>query len=193
MVDTISEEQGRLLLKMARTSIGRKLGLSANETMEEDRPWDSGFLDQKRGLFVTLHKAGKLRGCIGNIEPVKILARGICDNAVSAAFDDNRFAPLSVDEFSLVDIEVSLLSLPEKLEYTDGNDLQTKLVPHRDGVIVEKGGRRATFLPQVWDQLPSSQEFLRHLCTKAGLASNAWEKEGVSVYIYQVQAFGEMS
>ena len=190
MRNSISKKEGSLLLKMARASIGEKLGVQPELP---ELPEDQSFLENKQGLFVTLHKKGKLRGCIGTIEPVKRLGRAIVENAKFAAFRDHRFSPLSKDEFNEVDIEISLLSVPEKFEYESSGDLVNGLEPHKDGVIIEKGGARATFLPQVWEQLPNCDVFLTHLCVKAGLAADAWEKEKINVYTYGVQSFGEKS
>ncbi|MCG8635034.1 MAG: AmmeMemoRadiSam system protein A [Desulfobacterales bacterium] len=189
MAGNISESQGDVLLKMARASIYEKLGYPSGDP--ETREQDSAFLERKQGLFVTLHKKGKLRGCIGNLEPVKTLREGIAENAVCAAFRDSRFSPLAPEELDLIEIEVSLLSQPEKLAFRDCRDLLTLLVPGKHGVIIEKGGCRATFLPQVWEQLPGCEAFLGHLCTKAGLASTAWKEKGMIVYTYEVQHFAE--
>ncbi|MDD9304334.1 MAG: AmmeMemoRadiSam system protein A [Desulfobacter sp.] len=189
MTGQLCQGEGRLLLKMARASIGEKLGIQSCDPKDGDQ--DLGFLKEKRGLFVTLHKKGHLRGCIGTIEPVKPLGSGICENAVCAAFKDYRFPPLTEDEFSCMDIEISLLSIPEMLEYKSPEDLVQRLVPGRDGVIVEKAGCRATFLPQVWEHLPLCDAFLSQLCTKAGLGADAWQKEDLTIYTYGVQSFAE--
>ncbi len=190
MADNFSEHQCDVLLKMARASISEKLGFSSNA--QEIKGQDSAFLEKKQGVFVTLHKKGRLRGCIGNIEPVKTLKDGIVENAVCAAFRDSRFAPLAPEEFDLIDIEVSLLSRPQKLAFKDSQDLLSLLVPGKDGVIIEKGSCRATFLPQVWEQLPGCEEFLSHLCSKAGLSATAWKETGINVYTYDVQYFAEI-
>ncbi len=190
MADNFSEHQGDMLLKMARASISEKLGFSSKPM--EKKGQDSAFLEKKQGLFVTLHKKGRLRGCIGNIEPVKTLKDGIVENAVFAAFRDTRFSPLAPEELDLIDIEVSLLSRPQKLAFKDSLELLSLLVPGKDGVIIEKDGSRATFLPQVWEQLTGCEEFLSHLCTKAGLSPTAWKEKGIIVYTYDVQYFAEI-
>lgn len=151
----------------------------------------SDKLREKRGCFVTLHKQGALRGCIGSIEPLTSLVECVTENARNAAFQDPRFAPLGLDELPEVDIEVSVLTVPEPLEFTDGEDLKRKLKPGVHGVILSRGFHRATFLPQVWEQLPDPQDFLEHLCLKAGLDRNAWRDDRISVKIYQAQYFCE--
>jgi len=195
MGNGILEHQGRLLLKMARESIREKLGIpSEGPAKKQEVPEkyeDKAFLDTKQGLFVTLHKHGALRGCIGTIEPVKVLRQGICDNARLAAFHDTRFSPLTLDEFHEVDIEISLLSVPEPLEFTTSEELLAGILPQIHGVIIKKGNAGATFLPQVWEQLPMPEDFLNQLCIKAGLSSTAWKNEGLAVQTYEVQCFSE--
>ena len=184
----ISNKQGQVLLRMARTSIAKKLGLLVDETrIDLNQP----FLDVKQGLFVTLHKNGALRGCVGVIEPVEPLKTGIGDTARLAAFNDSRFSPLTKDEFDQVDLEISLLSLPEKFEYSSAKELGQRIVPFKDGVIIEKKTKRATFLPQVWEQLPDTASFLSHLCIKAGLDADDWTHGDLIVYTYRVQLFCE--
>ncbi|HCY87718.1 MAG TPA: AmmeMemoRadiSam system protein A [Desulfobacteraceae bacterium] len=188
--DRVSKHQAKMLLAMARNSIGERLKRPTDEI--EPGVGDASFLEQKQGVFVTLHKQGRLRGCIGNIEPVKSIRDGIAENAVHAAFRDTRFAPLSEDEFDHIDIEVSLLSVPVPLDFKDSGELTERLIPGRHGVILEHGGCRSTFLPQVWEQLPRPEDFLSHLCTKAGLPASAWKDRPITVYTYEVQSFGEL-
>ena len=146
---------------------------------------------QNRGCFVSLHKNGNLRGCIGVINPDFSLAEAVKMNAINAAFDDSRFFPLQNNELEEIDLEISLLTIPESLEYSDSNDLLKKLIPEKHGVIISKGFRKATFLPQVWEQLPDPVQFLKHLCTKAGLNPFSWKESGLSVQVYEAQVFSE--
>jgi hypothetical protein len=184
----ISDEQGWMLLKMARAAIAEKLGVSVDKTQID---LEASFLEIKMGLFVTLHKNGSLRGCIGIIEPVEPLKAGIQETARLAAFKDSRFAPLARDEFDQVDLEISLLSPPEKFEYNAPKELVQRLVPFKDGVIIEKASRRATFLPQVWEQLPDPASFLSQLCLKAGLDADEWDNGSLTVHTYRVHSFSE--
>lgn len=184
----ISDKQGQMLLKMARISIAEQLGLPVGDTqIDLNQP----FLEIKQGLFVTLHKNGALRGCIGVIEPVEPLKTGVGETARLAAFKDSRFAPLARDEFDQVDLEISLLSVPEKFEYRTSKELVQRLVPFKDGVIIEKGSRRATFLPQVWQQLPDPPSFLSQLCIKAGLDADEWTTGSLTIHTYRVHLFCE--
>ncbi|WP_321492302.1 AmmeMemoRadiSam system protein A [uncultured Desulfobacter sp.] len=184
----ISDKQGQILLKIARNSIAEKLGLYVDKTqIDLNQP----FLEVKQGVFVTLHKDGALRGCIGVIEPVESLKTGVANTAKLAAFKDFRFAPLAREEFDQVDLEISLLSRPEKFEYSSAKELIQGLEPFRDGVIIEKGSNRATFLPQVWNQLPDTASFLSQLCIKAGLDADEWTKGSLDVQTYRVHLFCE--
>jgi len=184
----ISDEQGQALLNMARASIAEKLGISVDTTRID---LEASFLDIKMGLFVTLHKHGKLRGCIGIMEPVESLKTGVPETARLAAFKDSRFPPLARNEFNQVDLEISLLSPPEKFEYSSAKELRQRLVPFKDGVVIEKAGCRATFLPQVWEQLPDPASFLSQLCLKAGLDADEWNDGSLTIHTYRVHSFSE--
>jgi uncharacterized protein len=183
------QKHGEKLVELARFSIAQKI-LPAKTTSVPNLSDIPGHLrTEKRGVFVTLHMNGRLRGCIGNIEPEKNVLEGVQENAVHAAFDDSRFSPLTPEEFWDIDIEVSLLTPPQKMHYSDPGDIPGQLTPFEDGVIVEKGHRRATFLPQVWEQLPDPEAFLSQLCLKANLDAHAWQTGNLGIYTYQVQSF----
>ena len=187
--DALTEKEGGHLLAVARKAIERKL-LNQGDTRRPDEAL-SPRLSEKRGTFVTLTINGSLRGCIGHITPQEPLIEGTRINALNAAFHDPRFKPLSQKEWRSVKIEISVLTDPKPLPYSDGDDLLEKLRPGIDGVIIKKEYHQATFLPQVWEQLPDKKEFLTHLCLKAGLDGYAWEREELEVSTYQVQAFEE--
>ena len=191
MTAVVSKKESLALLKLARECIAGEFEKKSPDIKDISNGISKNVLKQKRGIFVTLHKKGELRGCIGNIEPVKTLENGIRENAIYAAFKDSRFTPLTRDELSRIDIEISILTLPEKVIYKDIQDLISNLIPGVDGVIMGKGHHRATFLPQVWDQLPEPEAFLTHLCTKAGLPAREWEKGELLLHTYQVFSFGE--
>ena len=183
----ITTEQGRILLAHARRTIALKLGRSEH-SQETESP---EVFRQNGATFVTLKKRGQLRGCIGNLEPVGSIWDGIRDNALNAAFHDLRFSPLKTDEFDEIEIDISLLSPAVLLEYTDGSDLLAKLRPGLDGVILRLGPARATFLPQVWQQLSHAEDFLNQLCRKAGLHESAWRDMHPDISTYQVVCFSE--
>ena len=187
--DQLTEEEGRYLLSFARKTIEQKIfNLGAQLELES---FDSNTFSEKRGTFVTLTIDGGLRGCIGNIVPQESLLDGVKANAINAAFRDPRFEPLSEKEWEKVKIEISILTDPKPLDYSNRRDLLEKMKPGSDGIILKKGYNKATFLPQVWEQLPEKKEFLTHLCLKAGLDGNEWEKGKLEVSTYQVQAFEE--
>ncbi|MFH1122433.1 MAG: AmmeMemoRadiSam system protein A [Pseudomonadota bacterium] len=187
--DQLTQEEGKYLLSVARKTIGD--GLLNQKGQAQSHKELSPRFSEKRGTFVTLTLDDCLRGCIGHIIPQESLLEGIQANAINAAFRDPRFRPLSKEEFERTKIEISILTEPKTLEYADGDDLLGKLRPGIDGLIIKKGFRQATFLPQVWDQLPDKRAFLGHLCLKAGLDEDAWNKEKLEVSTYQVQAFDE--
>ena len=148
-------------------------------------------LKKDRGVFVTLTIQGRLRGCIGHIEPVQPLYLDIIDNAVSAAFKDPRFDPLSKDEYDQIKIEISILTIPRILKYGNTGELLAGLEPFKDGVIIKKGRYQATYLPQVWEELSQKETFLSSLCIKAGLPQDEWQKGGLEVRKYSVEKFEE--
>ncbi|MBW6465478.1 MAG: AmmeMemoRadiSam system protein A [Brevefilum sp.] len=141
--------------------------------------------------FVTLTIAGNLRGCIGALDPYQPLALDVQEHAVAAALQDYRFPRVKPAELPHIQVEVSALTPRTRLEYQGPRDLIARLRPHIDGVILQDGLRKATFLPQVWDKLPDPEEFLSHLCMKMGGSGDLWRKKKLDVFVYQVQEFQE--
>jgi AmmeMemoRadiSam system protein A len=182
----LTQEQGIVLLQLARVTLVREFS-GGNPVAVPNDP----DLLQQRAVFVTLTLAGKLRGCIGNLIPVGPLWQGVRDNAIHAAFADQRFSPLTEKELEQVNIEVSVLTPPVELRHRGGGDLLEKLRPGIDGVILKKGRQSATFLPQVWEQLEEPSLFLAHLCLKAGLPKECWMTDELSIETYQVESFSE--
>ncbi len=192
-LSALTPEQGRKLVELARLTLmerfKRKLPedqVSDLEAQLEDEPFQV-----HNGTFVTLKIGGQLRGCIGSLVGRESVADGVRSNAINAAFNDPRFSRLTNKELDRVSIEVSVLSEPQPLAYSDPEDLMAKLRPGIDGVTIRKGLAGSTFLPQVWDQLPAPNDFLSHLCMKAGLQSDAWLIGDLDVETYQVQYFEE--
>lgn len=185
-MDELTDKQGHDLLMLAREAISARLGRKIERKLEEDEA-----LHEQRGTFVTLKKAGDLRGCIGNIEPIRSILNGVCENAISAAFHDHRFSPLTVEELGEIHISISILTEARDLQYTDAKDLCRKIRPGIDGVILRFGRASSTFLPQVWEQLPDVEQFLSQLCIKAGVSKECWRREKVEIQVYQVQSFAE--
>lgn len=161
---------GPALVELARDSI--RSGLADGRPMAaEGLP---GILAEPGAAFVTLKRHGQLRGCIGSPTAWRALGEDVVDNAFKAAFRDPRFPPLTEAELEDLDLSVSVLTPPEAIRFADEADLLGQLRPHVDGIIIEDQGRRALFLPSVWEQLPEKQSFLMHLKMKAGLAANHW-------------------
>ncbi len=178
------EALGATLIARARWAISHELGLSA-----ADPPAHPAFAERV-ACFVTLTRDGRLRGCIGSLQPQRPLGADIDHNAVAAAMSDHRFEPMTASEWPSVKVEVSVLSRPEFMEFKSEQQVLDRLRPGRDGVIFFEGCRRATFLPQVWAQLPDPREFLGHLKQKAGLPAGHWSGN-VMIATYQVEKFVE--
>lgn len=147
-------------------------------------------LAEPGAAFVTIQERGALRGCIGSIIAHRALIDDIIENAKAAAFSDPRFPPLSAEEFENITIEVSILTEPKPLEYSDIDDLKSKITPKKDGVILKYDGYQATFLPQVWEELPNFDDFFAHLCLKAGMSPNCLEFHP-EIWVYNVEKFSE--
>ena len=186
---SIENKDRMILLRLARSVIMSEL--SGDRGLVLRLRDISPALEQKRGCFVTLHKEGSLRGCIGTIEPRTSLYSCVEENAINAAFRDPRFSPLTKDEIDAVDIEISVLSVPRMLQFKDGEDLKSQLIAGAHGVILSQGHRRSTFLPQVWEQLPQKDIFLEHLCLKGGMARSAWQDKSTRVEVYEAEYFSE--
>lgn len=179
MFDT---DQGKTLLHLARAAIARELGFHSHDLPRTD------WLEQPGATFVTLTLHGQLRGCIGSLEARRSLREDVCANAVASAFRDPRFAPLDKEEFAEVVIDVSVLGKAEPIRFNDEEDALAQLEAGLDGVILEYGMHRATYLPQVWTQLPAPKEFIEQLKVKAGLPDDFWSDD-IQLSRYRVQKF----
>jgi AmmeMemoRadiSam system protein A len=181
----MSSDRGTTLLAIARGAIATSL----------DRPAPSfenaAWLTEPGASFVTLTWRGELRGCIGSLMAERPLRQDVESNARAAAFRDPRFAPLSTGEYADVGIEVSELSALEPIAFESEAQLLTLLRPGMDGIVLEYGSRRGTFLPQVWEQLPEPHAFLAHLKQKAGLRADFWA-DGIRLSRYTVTKWREM-
>lgn len=177
-------KEGQILLHLARAAIARELGFSAHEMPQSE------WLEKPGATFVTLHLYGELRGCIGSLEARRPLVDDVQSNALASAFRDPRFEPLSKEELADVVIDVSLLGNSEPIHFRDEQDALAQLNPGKDGVILEYGRHRATFLPQVWSQLPEPRKFLSRLKEKAGLSATFWSND-IRLSRYAVQEWNE--
>ncbi len=178
---TINPSDRNLLLETARASIQH--GLDQGKALEVHTADYPDELQAERACFVTLQIAGELRGCIGHLQAMQPLIDDVAENAWAAAFQDPRFAPLSQAEFPRLEIHISILSPPQAMTFTSQEDLLAQIRPGIDGLILEDGYRRGTFLPSVWESLPDTSDFLAHLKLKAGFPANYWsDKIRISRY-----------
>ena len=184
---SLNEEDQAYLLHLARETL--ELYLEEGKIPEIDESELSEILKEERGCFVTLNKGGMLRGCIGNLTAQDALYQGVIENAINAAVRDPRFPPVTLDELEDIEIEISVLTPPTEITYGTTEELIEKI--RGKGVIIQSGFSRATFLPQVWEQLPRPEEFLSHLCLKAGLPSSCWREGSITVSVYTAQVFSD--
>ena len=175
------------LLGIARASLREAVG--SGRLAEPAAPGPE--LAQPRGCFVTLTERGALRGCIGNLTARGPLYRQVAENARSAALEDPRFSPVPAAEEGALKIEISVLTEPRQLFFSSTDDLLEKLQPGVDGVILRIGDHLATYLPQVWEQMPGKTAFLDSLAEKAGCDASDWRKPGTAVFLYEVESFKE--
>ena len=180
----VPPEAGEILLDVARATISGALGLPAAFAAVPN------WAQQPGATFVTLTESQGLRGCIGSLQAHRPIAEDLRANALAAAFEDPRFPPLSVSEWSQVRVEVSLLSSLQPMHFDSEESLLAQIEPHRHGLVLTYGARRGTFLPQVWEQLPQPREFLRALKRKAGLPADFWAGE-MEVHWYTVEKWRE--
>jgi len=185
---TLNTQQRKILLQTARESI--HTGFLEGHPLEVNPADFEEALQARRATFVTLNAHGELRGCIGHLEAIQPLIKDVSDNAFSAAFHDNRFPPVGEREFDQLEIHISVLSPPEPLSFSAEEDLLRQIRPGVDGLILQDGYYRGTFLPSVWEQLPGREEFLAHLKIKAGLPANYWS-DSLQVSRYTTESFSE--
>lgn len=175
---------GQTLLPIARAAISVAVGRQL--VADENALW----LQESGACFVTLTQQGQLRGCIGTLEARRTLLADVKANAVAAALQDPRFLPLSATELTHTDIEVSVLSPMQALQFENEAHALAQLQPGIDGVVLEFKHHRSTFLPQVWEQLPTVDQFMTHLKYKAGLPPDFWA-EGLRLSRYSVSKWKE--
>lgn len=164
------------LLQLAREAIESKFGkeLIIDEKIKKK-------YSRNQACFVTLTEKGGLRGCIGSLAPSQELWKDVIDNAINAAFFDPRFLPVDQSELDDIKIEISILNIPKKLEFLDEHDLLEK-IDKKMGIILKKGYNSATFLPQVWEEIPDKVKFLEQLSLKAGLGRDSWKTADYRYY-----------
>lgn len=182
----ISTEEQEILLDVARQSIrytleyGDQIPLVVDDYPER--------LREKRATFVTLHLDGELRGCIGSLEAYQPLVLDVARNAHAAAFTDPRFLPVTAAEFKCLEIHISILNPAQEMQFDSQKDLIGQLRPGSDGLILQEGNHKGTFLPDVWEQLPEPERFFAHLKLKTGLPLNYWSPS-LRVWRYTTTSF----
>jgi uncharacterized protein len=189
MSDPLTAAEKQRLLRLGREALEH--GVLGKTLPMLDEHSLTPRLMEDGASFVTLTMADELRGCIGALEAHQPLAEDVREHAIAAALRDPRFPPVTPAELKAIRLEISRLTTPLPLTYSSPEDLIKKLNPHVDGVILKYGGRRATFLPQVWEKISDPVEFLERLCTKMGVNENAWRAMLMEVLIYQVEEFQE--
>lgn len=189
MTELLSSAERKLLLDAAREAIrSRVLDGELLRPAAKDYP---PRLQEKGACFITLKRGEQLRGCVGSLQATRPLIQEVCDRAAAAAVNDYRFPPVTAEELPELRIEISRLTPPKPLDYKDPEQLATLLEPYEDGVVLTYNLRKATFLPQVWNQLPDPGEFLDRLCMKMGLSPGFWRTHLMKVERYSVEKFAE--
>jgi len=186
-LETEATQQGQVLLPVARAEIATALGFPQQPAL-----LTPAWLEQKGACFVTLTHNAKLRGCIGTLQAHRSLLLDVKANALAAAFKDPRFPPLAKHELATTDIEISLLSAMQAVDFKSEHDALQQLRPGIDGVVFAYAHNRSTFLPQVWEQLPDVATFMAHLKHKAGLDAKFWHEE-VKLMRYTVSKHKEQA
>jgi len=176
------------LLALARESIRVRLLFDRDLTIDESA--FSPALSQIASSFVTLKLGGRLRGCIGTLEAHRPLVEDVVRNAAAAALDDPRFPPLTLAEEGQTEMNISVLTAPVELQFDSEEALLAQLTPGEDGLIIEAGHHRATFLPVVWTDLPDKSQFLAHLKKKAGIPQDI-DPGKLTAWRYQTVSFSE--
>lgn len=171
----IAETHGPLLLDFVKRTLAN--GVTQGKPPEVNIESFPEELREPGATFITIEKRGKLRGCIGSLQAHRPLVSDLVENAFKAGFKDPRFPPLTGDEMGQISWSISILSPPEQMLFQSEADLLAQLVPNVDGLIIADRGRRATFLPQVWEQLTTPETFLSHLKRKAGLPPDHWSPD----------------
>lgn len=185
----LTEKEGIFLLNLVEKTLQYYFSYNGKTIPQNEIGMITNRLKKDQGSFVTLHQDGNLRGCIGHILPVQPLFLDVRANALTAAFGDPRFSPLTQEEWPDVRWEVSVLSVPQKLSLATEDNIADILIPNKHGVILKKGFKQATFLPQVWESLSTTEDFLNSLSLKAGLLVDAWQRQDIDFYIYTAQVF----
>ena len=185
----LTDDERAYLLALARKSIDNYLKHTSLPSLQKEAM--SKNLREQGASFITLTYKGYLRGCVGALDPYQSLAEDVREHAIAAAFQDFRFPPVQSNEMKDISIEISYLTQPKLLSYENSDDLLQKIRPEIDGVVIQDGVRRATFLPQVWEKILDPSAFMNQLSLKLGVPADFWRTGDLTVETYQVQEFHE--
>ncbi len=185
----LNDEAKRFLLNLSRTTLEEYVKNGKVQEKKESRLLND-FLAEKKGCFVTLNKKDELRGCTGHIFPQEPLYNCIIENTINAASRDERFDPIKENELKDVEIEISILSVPKKIEFVNWQELFSK-VTDKDGIVLYFEGKQSTFLPQVWQDIPDKIRFFSQLCLKQGSRPDCWQQDGIEIEVYRAEVFSE--
>jgi len=189
MVRPLKKPEQEILLKIAREALVNAVHYEPlPEIMFSKLP---NSLQEDGASFVTLTINDRLRGCIGTLEAYQPLAKDVQEHAVAAGMQDSRFPNVQPEELPSINIEISILTPKNPVSYSDAQDLLNKIQHGIDGVVLQDGFRKATFLPQVWEKIPDPNKFLTQLCMKMGASGDLWRKKPLQIYKYQVEEFSE--
>ncbi|MFC1769105.1 AmmeMemoRadiSam system protein B [Nanoarchaeota archaeon] len=186
--ELLTLDERKFLLKLARDTIQEYLKTGNKPKVDKSKLTPA--LKKVQGCFVTLNIKQDLRGCIGTIIPQEELYKCVINNAINAAVNDGRFPEVELDELKDIKIEISVLTIPKKIDFKSGEDLKKKLTT-KDGVILKQGPYQSTYLPQVWEQLADPEEFLSSLCIKGNMDNDCWKDTKTEVSVYQAYVFEE--
>lgn len=185
----LSPSEGLALLSLARTTV------VATVQGALPGPLDLGSvparLREPGASFVTLLRSGALRGCLGSLHAERPLAEDVRQHSIAVCASDYRFPPVGPNEIPDLALEIAVLGSTRRLVYQNPQELAAHLQPGVDGVLLQAGARRATFLPKVWERVASTEEFLGLLCRKAGLDEDLWRRELLEISTYAVEIFQE--
>lgn len=187
----LKAESKQFLLKLAERTISDYFAGKDKPHLRESEITDPEIIEN-RATFVTLTIDGKLRGCIGSLTPRNKLYEDVINNSLMAAFSDTRFSPLSEEEFEKTKIEISVLDEPKHIDHKDKKTFLDIIAKKKPGMIVQLGLNQATYLPQVWGELPDPEKFIESLCQKAGLSPDAWTRPDTEIFTYEVENFEEL-
>lgn len=186
----LKKEDGMELIRAAREAIEHYFKFREEPSVL--RGVDLDKYPEPRGVFATLKNGAELRGCIGFPLPMFPLGKAVVKSAISAAFEDYRFEPITEEELPEITIELSILTVPERITVSRGEEFLERVKIGRDGLIIKFGGQTGLLLPQVpVEQGWEPREYLDNLCVKAGLAPGTWKKGGVVIESFQAQIFEE--